>query len=237
MKMKILSHILRILQEDDSGTTTPSSTHSRTPVPGHVSSLRLPSNTVRKINSNVKDASNKHLDPRTGHIQQGPSQMGFASSNNVYEESSPIESSSKNTYTTSRPENSTNHSFKGKKLVGANGRSTMSPSRLQNEASASSQHLTYQSNNENYPLNPIMDSGYGSLDKLKMDGNSQMRSPVLTRRLSNKITRQTIAPKPNDSFDSDDGGSDERGSSGFVNTIGASSTMKDTAYDYIRIKK
>lgn len=77
-----------------------------------------------------------------------------------------------------------------------------------------------------------MDSAYGSLDKLKTDGHSQMRSPVLTRRLSNKITKQTV--KPN-SFDSD--GSDGRGSSGFVNGIGMPLSMKDTAYDYVRIKK
>lgn len=163
--------------------------------------------------------------------------MGFESSQNVYmKDSSPVESSSRNAYTTSRAENYSNHSFKGKRETTANGRSTMSPSRNHSEASASLQHLPYQSNNERLPANPIMDSGYGSLDKLKIDGNSQVRSPVLTRRLSNKIVKRALSPKQNSgSFDSEDGGSDTRGSSGFVNSIGG--PLKDTAYDYIRMKK
>lgn len=155
--------------------------------------------------------------------------MGFESNQNMYvKEQSPVESSSRNTTLTSRSEN---NSFKGKKGM-ANGRSNTSSNRNQNEASASSQH--YQSNSFNFPINPVMDSGYGSLDKLKTDGSNQMRSPVLTRRLSNKIVRQAVKANGN-SFDSDDGGSDDRGSSGFVNTIGG--PLKDTAYDYVRMKK
>lgn len=45
---------------------------------GHVSSLRVLENTQDKIVSTVKDASNKHIDPRTGQIQEGPSEMGDA---------------------------------------------------------------------------------------------------------------------------------------------------------------
>lgn len=169
--------------------------------------------------------------------------MGFDLSQNMYvKESSPVESSSRNAYTTSRTENSSNHSFKGRKENTTNDRNSVSTSfnRTLNdpEPSGSSQHLMYRSNNQNFPVNPIMDSGYGSLDKLKMNGNSQMRSPVLTRRLSNKMAKQTFTVKPNgNSFDSDDGGSDERGSSGFVNIIGSPLSMKDTAYDYVRMKK
>lgn len=177
------------------------------------------------------------MDPRTGNVEQGPSRMGFESSQNVYvKERSPVESSSRNAYTTSRAENYSNHSFKGKREGMVNGRSSMSPSRNQSEASASLQYLPYQSNNEKLSINPIMDSGYGSLDKLKSDGNNQVRSPVLTRRLSNKIVKRALSPKQNSgSFDSDDGGSDDRGSLGFVNTLGG--PLKDTAYDYIRMKK
>lgn len=162
--------------------------------------------------------------------------MGFDSSQNMYvKECSPVESSSRNAYTTSRTENNGNHSFRGKSTT-TNDRTNVSSDRTMNEPSGSSQHLMYKSNNSNFTTNPIMDSGYGSLDKLKMNANSQMRSPVLTRRLSNKMAKQTFTVKP-DSFDSDDGGSDERGSSGFVNTVGQPLSMKDTAYDYVRMKK
>lgn len=191
-----------------------------------MSSLRSPSDSARKITSSIKDASNKHIDPRTGVAEQGPSRMGFdSSSQSAYvKECSPVESSSRNAYTNTRSDNHLNHSFKGKKENVINGRNNVSP--------GSSQHLTYQSNTAKYPVNPIMDSGYGSLDKLKMDGNSQMRSPVLTRRLSNKMAKSN-----GHSFDSDEGRSEERGSSGFVNTMGMPLSMKDTAYDYIRVKK
>lgn len=157
--------------------------------------------------------------------------MGFESSQNIYvKDNSPVESSSRNAYTTSRTENHTNHSFKGKRDMTTNSRDAVYSNRMMNEASGSSQHVMYKSN-------PIMDSGYGSLDKLKTNGNG-MRSPVLTRRTSDKMAKQKFSGTPTgNSFDSDDDGSDERGSSGFVNTIGAPLTMKDTAYDYVRIKK
>lgn len=205
-----------------------------------MSSLRATSDPVRKITSNIKDASNKHIDPRTGHIQQGPSQMGFQSTQNVYvKESSHMESSSKNAFIAPRSEN--NQSFKGSKEGMVNGRNNLpsTSDRIKNEASASKHLTTYQSNNEIFPIQPIMDSGYGSLDKLKADGNSQFRSPVLIRRLSNKTLKHNLEMKLNgNSFDSDDVVIDERGSSGFVNIIGVtSSSMKDTAYDFVRKKK
>ncbi|XP_059612403.1 serine/threonine-protein kinase meng-po [Phlebotomus argentipes] len=63
-------------EEDDSGTNTPSSTMSRTPVAGHVSSVKAEEQQQeQKYNSTVKDASKKHIDPRTGMIQNGPSEM------------------------------------------------------------------------------------------------------------------------------------------------------------------
>lgn len=225
--------LMHFLQEDDSGTTTPSSTHSRTPVAGHVSSLRA-SESDRKISSNVKDASNKHMDPRTGTVEQGPSRMGFDSSNQNVNEGGAGESSSNNVLTKSRTENTNNHSFKGSRLD--NVKRSGSSNRTKNGTSANTQQSsTYQSTNENFPTNPILDSAYGSLDKLKTDGGSQtMRSPVLSRRLPNK---GTVRPFGN-SFDSDEvDGCNERGSSGFVNTIGMAATMKDTAYDYVRLKK
>lgn len=63
-------------EEDDSGTATPTSTASRTAVPGHVSSVAAMERAEKKINSTVKDAAQKHIDPRTGTIQLSPSEMG-----------------------------------------------------------------------------------------------------------------------------------------------------------------
>ena len=62
-------------EQEDSGTATPTSIISRTPVAGHVSSVRAEERRVKQITSTVKDAANKHIDPRTGKIQQGPSEM------------------------------------------------------------------------------------------------------------------------------------------------------------------
>lgn len=51
---------------------------SRTPIPGHVSSVRAAeeSHSQKRIKSTIKDANKKHYDPRTGLIQNGPSEMG-----------------------------------------------------------------------------------------------------------------------------------------------------------------
>lgn len=53
----------------------------RAPVAGHVSSVRAAEEKAARtqIVSTVKDASNKHINPRTGKIQQGPSEMGHHS--------------------------------------------------------------------------------------------------------------------------------------------------------------
>lgn len=178
------------------------------------------------------------MDPRTGNIEQGPSRMGFDSNDNVPAKESTDESSSKNARNTpTRAENTTNHSFKGKKEnSGGNGVNNVSPRRTNNEPSGSTQHQIYQSNNDNFPVHPVMDSGYGSVDKLKMNKSGPIRSPVMTRRLPNKMVEQTIK-RNGSSFDSDEVGSDGNGSSGFVHIVGVSSSMKDTAYDYVRMKK
>lgn len=53
---------------------------SRAPVAGHVSSVRAAEKAARsQIVSTVKDAANKHINPRTGKVQQGPSEMGHQS--------------------------------------------------------------------------------------------------------------------------------------------------------------
>uniref|UniRef100_A0A1B0CTW3 Protein kinase domain-containing protein n=2 Tax=Lutzomyia longipalpis TaxID=7200 RepID=A0A1B0CTW3_LUTLO len=63
-------------EEDDSGTNTPSSTMSRTPVAGHVSSVQAEEQREQKYHTTIKDSSRKHMDPRTGAVHSGPSEMG-----------------------------------------------------------------------------------------------------------------------------------------------------------------
>lgn len=49
-------------------------------MPGHISSIRQPQqpDKLKEIKSTLKDATQKHFDPRTGALQQGPSEMGMA---------------------------------------------------------------------------------------------------------------------------------------------------------------
>lgn len=53
---------------------------ARAPVAGHVSSVRAQEKAARtQIVSTVKDSSQKHINPRTGKVQLGPSEMGHHS--------------------------------------------------------------------------------------------------------------------------------------------------------------
>ncbi|XP_037945839.1 serine/threonine-protein kinase meng-po isoform X2 [Teleopsis dalmanni] len=63
---------------EDTNSTSPSSSISREPVPGHISSIKNTINTekTKDIKTTLKDAAQKHFDPRTGALQQGPSEMG-----------------------------------------------------------------------------------------------------------------------------------------------------------------
>lgn len=50
---------------------------TRAPVPGHVSSVQAQEKAARsQIVTTVKDSSQKHINPRTGKVQLGPSEMG-----------------------------------------------------------------------------------------------------------------------------------------------------------------
>lgn len=70
-------------EEDNDGDESdePYRRNDRAPVAGHVSSVRAAEEKAARtqIVSTVKDASNKHINPRTGQIQQGPSEMGHNS--------------------------------------------------------------------------------------------------------------------------------------------------------------
>lgn len=139
------------------------------------------------------------------------------------------------------------------------------PPALQHQSVGSSRIVT-QSNRPSkaeFMQNSIVDSGYGSLDKLKLssDGNvasastatramspppqqqgRRYYSPVLSKRSTSIKSSNVEYLKNSDkklanqiSFTSDDEDcNSDRGSSGFVHLVGASSTsMKDTAYDRV----
>jgi hypothetical protein len=55
----------RALQEEDSGSSTVSINMTRTPIPGHISSLRAAEQEQKRTDT-LKDASKKHIDPFTG---------------------------------------------------------------------------------------------------------------------------------------------------------------------------
>ncbi|KAH8366293.1 hypothetical protein KR200_006252 [Drosophila serrata] len=66
-------------ENEETNSASPSSSVSREPLPGHISSLRKPASppeSTKEIKGTLKDATQKHFDPRTGALQQGPSEMG-----------------------------------------------------------------------------------------------------------------------------------------------------------------
>lgn len=67
-------------ENEETNSASPTSSISREPMPGHISSIRQPQQLEKskEIKSTLKDATQKHFDPRTGALQQGPSEMGMA---------------------------------------------------------------------------------------------------------------------------------------------------------------
>lgn len=67
-------------ENDDDEDDEEMSRRNRTPMAGHVSSVRAEEKAARtQIVSTVKDASNKHINPRTGKVENRPSEMGHHS--------------------------------------------------------------------------------------------------------------------------------------------------------------
>ncbi|XP_005180089.1 serine/threonine-protein kinase par-1 isoform X2 [Musca domestica] len=76
--------------DETNSASSPSSSVSREPVRGHISSLRSSSTEQPKeIKTTLKDANQKHFDPRTGVVQVGPSEMGTAQFNQRQKSDSP----------------------------------------------------------------------------------------------------------------------------------------------------
>lgn len=69
-------------EEEDTESNASTPTISREPVAGHISSVRA-EEAEKQINTTLKDASQKHFDPRTGAVQRGPSEMGVNRNQNT----------------------------------------------------------------------------------------------------------------------------------------------------------
>lgn len=233
----------------------------------------------KKITTTVKDSAKKHINPRTGLIEQGPSAMGTTITHNDTNGALPTP---ENQYRI--PATSNINGFQSESMV--NGRLNISlkndnkmdeydtrngnilqPSTsngYQNRSSPSKRLLDntmhpHQINSKpsNYTNNSIMDSGYGSLDKLGSTGgggggsstHNRVYSPILTKRSSIKSTKHSdylhksdhktmLPPNPNGLHtDDDEDDVEDRGSSGFVHMVGRAGSMKDTAYDRLKANK
>ncbi|XP_055837822.1 serine/threonine-protein kinase meng-po isoform X2 [Episyrphus balteatus] len=130
-------------EENESASASPSSSVSRGPVAGHISSIRTVEPTKKEIKTTLKDANQKHFDPRTGALQQGPSSMGT-----VHPSPSPPGMNSLNTST---------DSLKGSILTLGS----------RNDLLSSDFHLYASEMNMNAL---VKDSGYGSTTTTNGDG-------------------------------------------------------------------
>lgn len=182
----------------------------RAPVAGHISSIRgqdVPS----VINSTIKDSSRKHLDPRTGHIQVGPSEM---------------------IKTTPEPEQphvstSSNGSATGEHGEGLN----MISGRLEFKMN----DVGPVNDRQKRPMMK-MDSGYSSTEKmLPQQNNLRVGKKYNSDRGSLEINNSSSFSSSKDVSPFTD--SDSQRSTGFVNVVrnSGTGTRKDTAYDYVKV--
>uniref|UniRef100_A0A182YE06 Uncharacterized protein n=1 Tax=Anopheles stephensi TaxID=30069 RepID=A0A182YE06_ANOST len=214
------SVIMEEEEEDDSGSATPSSTVSRTAVPGHVSSVAALERAEKKINSTVKEASQKHIDPRTGTVQVGPSEMGSVNvrdGNNNWHQAAP------NINGHSIATNAGKHSL----LVATHG---LVKEAFNTVASVAVPATEISRNGSYDKKSSLQDSGYGSL-KGGLKGASASRriakSPTLPKR-------STFIRSENNPFEEQESGEErdsqsmefdeletDRGSDGFLNATPA----------------
>lgn len=84
-------------EQDTDQISSPPAMSSRRPIAGHVSSVRAQERAARKqIKTTLKDASNKHINPRTGQIQHGPSEMGPDAGQESYDVDERIQNGNEN---------------------------------------------------------------------------------------------------------------------------------------------
>uniref|UniRef100_A0A182JDD0 Protein kinase domain-containing protein n=1 Tax=Anopheles atroparvus TaxID=41427 RepID=A0A182JDD0_ANOAO len=220
-------------EEDDSGTATPTSTVSRTAVPGHVSSVAALERAEKKINSTVKEASQKHIDPRTGNVQIGPSEMGSVNAKDSNNNSKPN--------INGHPANSGKHSL----LSATQG--------LVKVAFNSVAAVTVPEVNRNGSIGKrgnVKDSGYGSSNggtkPILPSSRKVTKSPTLPKR-STFIRSESNPYEEPESMDERDSQSLEfdeletdRGSNGFLNALPekrAPEKKPESAYDKIFFRR
>lgn len=210
-----------VIQEDeeeseDSPVATTSAMISRAPVVGHVSSVRaaekaerVAARAAKNITTTIKDATKKHRDPRTGEIQQGPSEMG---AHGVQNDQSQTNGQQMTHYklvdvgsqTSSESQkmadgvadecsNDVSQSTSPRNpRLSANHRQFSAPEPLATSrglmtAFNSVATITLPEASIQTASDQINDSGYGSLDKLKATehqnyGGTGLASPILSRR-------------------------------------------------------
>lgn len=213
-------------EEEDSESTSAIVQPMRAPVAGHISSIRG-QNSPSVINSTVKDASRKHMDPRTGNIQVGPSEMVKTTTTEPGQHMS--------TSSNGSVENG------GESLV--NGRLEFKVNdaqvRTYNRVSLPQQPPVAERSSVDRKKTPMikMDSGYSSTEKMlpnqsltvgKKYSNSDSASLEIHNSSSFSSSKDVSPFTDSDS---------PRGSNGFVNVVAKpnSATRKDTAYDQVRV--
>ncbi|GAB0093568.1 serine/threonine-protein kinase par-1 isoform X1 [Sergentomyia squamirostris] len=246
-------------EENDSGTTTPSSTMSRTPIAGHVSSIQAEEQREKQYHSTVKDSSRKHLDPRTGILQSGPSEMGGTPEPSEVPKMNGNHAGDLDRRTSVASTGSTMQTMVNARLEfpmkGPNANNVKTFNNAQNYSSRSIANSSQDRRgiskgimstirsiaNVTVPelAHSIKDPGSNGLH------NGQVISPIAVKRSSQRssdsggslLMNNSSSSKDPSPFDSDDIES-PRGSTGFVNLVGNSttlgpSTMKDTPYDRV----
>lgn len=243
-------------EEDDSGTATPTSTASRSAIPGHVSSVAAMERAEKKIHSTVKDASHKHIDPRTGTVQLSPSEMGSASMNLMEKRKNdrnnnnkPLDNGNKfnsaRFYDESVPINPLAHSNSGTATQGLmkafNSVAAVTVPEVNGVARGNAPLSKYQES-------AVRDSGYGG----STDGSRQRRpmgmvkrSPVLAKRSAmiksdNKTHEDDEDPLEEDDREFSNDFEDlemNRGSNGHINSIKPKQTTKDSPYDKLFFRR
>lgn len=204
-------------EEDDIDSAPP----VRAPVAGHISSIRG-QDTPSVIHSTVKDASRKHIDPRTGNIQVGPSEM---------------------VKTTPEPEQNMSTSSNGSVEQADMGQSLVN-GRLEfkvKESNVQTQSILEHRSSVERKKRPMMkmDSGYSSTEKMLPN---QSLAVVVGKKFSNsdqgslEINNSSSFSSSKDVSPFTDSDS-PRGSTGFVNVgvVVSKGTRKDTAYDQVRV--
>lgn len=222
-------------EDEDSESIGASLPQLRAPVAGHISSIRG-QNTPSVIHSTVKDASRKHIDPRTNQVQVGPSEMlkttpepeqqhMSTSSNGSAENADSRRASDVQTLVNGRLE------FKVTDVNNVRAYNTASefPSRS---------NVGESMDRQRRPMLK-MDSGYSSTEKMPPHQNLT----IAAKKLSNsdlgslEINHSSSFSSSKDVSPFTDSDS-PRGSTGFVNVVSKvanGATRKDTAYDHVKV--